>query len=137
MFISAICRQSAVCKCHTLCKHLRDCSRLFCCLFKKFVFLNVLQSDNNSNTVYVLGHKIFNTFWAFLRAHFNPRLTTRAKMGLSQAQNILIFMPTNINSIIVLVLHFLSLVTPHELRISKYYCSVINHGNHVTHSVLN
>ena len=38
-------------------------------------------------------------FWALLRAHFNPRLTARAKMSLSRAQNI--FMPANINSIVL------------------------------------
>ena len=43
-----------------------------------------------------------NIFWALLRAHFNPRLTARAKMSLSRAQNI--FMPANINSKIVLFL---------------------------------
>ena len=41
-----------------------------------------------------------NMFWALLRAHFNPRLTARAKMSLSRAQNI--FMPANINSIVLL-----------------------------------
>ena len=41
-----------------------------------------------------------NTFRALLRAHFNSCLTARAKMSLSQAQNI--FMPTNINSIVLL-----------------------------------
>ena len=41
-----------------------------------------------------------NIFWALLRAHFNPRLTAWAKMSLSQAQNI--FMPSNINSIVLL-----------------------------------
>ena len=41
-----------------------------------------------------------NIFWALLRAHFNPHLTARAKMGLSRAQNI--FMPANINSIVLL-----------------------------------
>ena len=41
-----------------------------------------------------------NVFWALLRAHFNPRLTAAAKMSLSQAQNI--FMPANINSIVLL-----------------------------------
>ena len=41
-----------------------------------------------------------NIFWALLRAHFNPRLTARAKMSLSRAQNI--FMPANINSIVLL-----------------------------------
>ena len=34
-----------------------------------------------------------NIFWALLRAHFNPRLTARAKMSLSRAQNI--FMPAS------------------------------------------
>ena len=42
-----------------------------------------------------------NVFWALLRAHFNPRLTARAKMSLSRAENI--FMPANINSIVLLL----------------------------------
>ena len=42
-----------------------------------------------------------NIFWALLRAHFNPRLTARAKTSLSWAQNI--FMPTNINSVVLLL----------------------------------
>ena len=37
-----------------------------------------------------------NIFWALLRAHVSPRLTARAKMSLSRAQNI--FMPANILS---------------------------------------
>ena len=41
-----------------------------------------------------------NIFWALLRAHFNPRLTARAKMSLSRAQNT--FMPANINSIVLI-----------------------------------
>ena len=41
-------------------------------------------------------------FLALLRAHFSPRLTARAKMSLSRAQNI--FMPANINSIVLLKL---------------------------------
>ena len=41
-----------------------------------------------------------NIFWALLRAHFNPHLMARAKMSLSRAQNI--FMPSNINSIVLL-----------------------------------
>ena len=41
-----------------------------------------------------------NMFWALLRAHFNPRLTAQAKMSLSRAQNM--FMPANINSIVLL-----------------------------------
>ena len=40
-----------------------------------------------------------NIFWALLRAHFNPRLTDRAKMSLSRVQNII--MPANINSIVL------------------------------------
>ena len=42
-----------------------------------------------------------NIFWALLRAHFNPRLTARAKMSQSRAQNL--FMPANINSIVLSV----------------------------------
>ena len=41
-----------------------------------------------------------NIFWALLRAHYNCRLTTRAKMILSRAQNI--FVPANINSVVSL-----------------------------------
>ena len=40
-----------------------------------------------------------NIFWALLRAHFNPRLTARAKMSLSRAQNM--FMLANMNSIVL------------------------------------
>ena len=43
-----------------------------------------------------------NIFWTLLRAHFNPCLTAQAKMSLSRAQNI--FMPANINSIVLLYL---------------------------------
>ena len=42
-----------------------------------------------------------NIFWALLRAHFNPRLKARAKLSLSRAQDI--FMPANINSIVLLL----------------------------------
>ena len=41
-----------------------------------------------------------NMFWALLRAHFNPHLTAQAKMSLNRAQNM--FMPVNINSIVLL-----------------------------------
>ena len=41
-----------------------------------------------------------NIFWALLRAHFNPHQTARAKMSLSRAQ--IIFIPANINSIVLL-----------------------------------
>ena len=47
-----------------------------------------------------------NIFWALLRAHFNPRLTARAKMSLSRAQNI--FMPANMNSIVLLIPIFIN-----------------------------
>ena len=53
----------------------------------------VLVNTNNSN-------RASNIFWALLRAHFNPRLTARAKTSLSRAQNI--FMPASINSIVLL-----------------------------------
>ena len=42
-----------------------------------------------------------NIFWALLRAHFNSRLTARAKMSPSRAQNT--FMPANINAIVLLL----------------------------------
>ena len=41
-----------------------------------------------------------NIFWALLRAHFNPCLMARAKRSLSWPQNI--FMPANMNSIVLL-----------------------------------
>ena len=44
-----------------------------------------------------------NIFWAILRAHFNPGLVARAKMNPSRAQNI--FMPKNINSIVILLIN--------------------------------
>ena len=40
-----------------------------------------------------------NMFLALLRAHFNPRYA-RAKMILSRAKNI--FMPANVNSVVIL-----------------------------------
>ena len=40
-----------------------------------------------------------NMFLALLRAHFNPRYA-RAKMILSRAKNV--FMPANVNSIVIL-----------------------------------
>ena len=67
--------------------------RLFCCLlYSIFYFLIALQSDNNSNTILFMFLDI-NIFWAHLRACFNPDLTARAKMSLTQVQNI--FMPPN------------------------------------------
>ena len=55
-----------------------------------FYFLNALQSDNNSNTVCVLGHKY---------VCIKPCLMAWAKVSLSRAQNI--FMPTNMNSVVL------------------------------------
>ena len=40
-----------------------------------------------------------NIFRALLKAHFSPSLAARAKMSPSRAQNI--FMPANINSIVI------------------------------------
>ena len=70
--------------------------RVFCCHFSSFYFLNALQSDINSNRVYVLGHEYV---LGPSQTHFSPRLAARAKMSLSRAQNI--FMPANINSIVI------------------------------------
>ena len=78
-----------------------------------------------------------NIFWAFLRAHFNPRLATRAKMSLSQAQNT--FMPANINSIVLLELqpefHFyLSLALRYLLDRSQEASAIpsCRHGNELS-----
>ena len=60
---------------------------------------NARQSDNNSNRVYVLGHKYV---LGPAQTHFSPRLAARAKMSQSRAQNI--FMPANIKSIVILLL---------------------------------
>ncbi len=59
-----------------------------------------LYTYYNSNTVDVLGHKyVFGPS----QTHFNPRCA-RAKMSLSRAKNI--FMPANINSIVLLYFKF-------------------------------
>ena len=52
---------------------------------------------DNSNRVYVLGHK---HVLGPSQAHLSPRLADRAKTSLSRAQNM--FMPANINSIVLL-----------------------------------
>ena len=90
-------------KSHSTCKYSRDCSDCFVqfvVMSFSFYFLNALQSDINSNRVYVLGHKYV---LGPSQAHFSPRLAARAKMSLSRAQNI--FMPANINSIVIFVFH--------------------------------
>ena len=57
----------------------------------------------SSNVIVVVQFMFsgINIFWALLRVHFNPRLMARAKMSLSRARNI--FMPANINSIVLLL----------------------------------
>ena len=73
---------------------MRDCSDSFVVIFSVFIL------SMPSKVIIIVIEFMFlgiNMFWALLRAHFNPRLTARAKMSLSRAQNI--FMPTNVNSI--------------------------------------
>ena len=60
----------------------------------------MLQSP--SNIIIIVIELMFlgiNTFLSLLRPHFNPRYA-RAKMNLSRAKNI--FMPANINSIVII-----------------------------------
>ena len=80
---------------------MRDCSDSFVVIFSVFI-LSV-----PSKVIIIVIEFMFlgiNMFWALLRAHFNPRLTARAKLSLSRAQNI--FMPVNINSIVLLYLRY-------------------------------
>ena len=70
--------------------------------FFSLYILNALQSDNNSNTIiYVL---VQNIFWTSLRAPFNPCVMAQDKMSLSQTQKI--FMPMNINSMVLVSIVF-------------------------------
>ena len=72
--------------------------RLFCFhLFSVFIFSMSSKVIMRVIQCMFLG---INIFGALLRAHFNRRLTARAKMSLSRAQNI--FMLANINSIVLL-----------------------------------
>ena len=59
----------------------------------------------------------------FSQTHFSPRLAARAKMSLSRAQNI--FMPANINSIVILTLAGFRGSCPHSPRFKRItvYCS--------------
>lgn len=66
--------------------------------FFSFYFLDALQSDYNNTTVMFVG---INMFLVLLKAHFNPRPTTRPEMTLSQALNI--FVPAKINSLVYLL----------------------------------
>ena len=74
--------------------------RPFCCHFFSVYSFNALQSDNNSNRVYVLGHK-YKIILGPSQSSFKPSPNGSAKMSLSQAQNM--FMPANINSIVLLI----------------------------------
>ena len=67
----------------------------------------------NTNRVYVLGHKYV---LSPSQTHFSPRLAARAKMSLSRAQNI--FMPANINSIVILDLNIDNYLLPTQSSIS-------------------
>ena len=70
----------------------------------RFVIFSVFILSMPSKVIIIVIEFMFlgiNIFWALLRAHFNSRLTTRAKMSLSRAQNI--FMPAKINSIVLLL----------------------------------
>ena len=67
-------------------------------------FFSVFILSMSSKVIIIVIEFMFlgiNIFWALLRAHFNPRLTARAKMSLSRAQNT--FMPANMNSIVLLM----------------------------------
>ena len=74
-------------------------SNFYVVIFFSFYILSSLHRNSNSNTVGVLAFGI-NVFWPLRKVPFNLRLTARAKMSLSRAQNI--FMPANINSIVSL-----------------------------------
>ena len=73
---------------------------LFCCHFFSFFFSFFIFSVPSKVIQIVINFTDLgiNIFWDLLRAHFNPRLTARAKMSLSRAQNI--FMPANINIVV-------------------------------------
>ena len=69
----------------------------------------------SSKVMIILENFIFfgiNIFRALLRAHFNPRLTARAKMSLSRVP--IIFMPANISSIVLLTVLLIE-IGMHEL----------------------
>ena len=76
----------------------RDRPDRFVVVFFSFYFLDALQSDYNNTTVMFVG---IIMFLVLLKAHFNPRQTTRSEMTLSQALNI--FVPAKINSLVYLL----------------------------------
>ena len=61
-------------------------------------------------------------FLALLSAHFNPRYA-RAKMILSRAKNI--FMPANVNSIVIILFLLLFFKKNFFRMISRHYCKAI------------
>ena len=90
--------------------------RVFCCHFFS------VYSSMPSKVIIVIEFMFFdiNIFWALLRAYFNPRLTAPAKTSLSQAQNI--FMPVNINSIVLFLKLFMNYKykADTKLHVSQY-----------------
>ena len=62
------------------------------------ICISILEEFYYNNRVYVRGHKYV---LGPSQTHFSPRLAARAKMSVSQAQNI--FMPKNINSITIII----------------------------------
>ena len=71
--------------------------RQLCCHFFQVLFSHCPPKEIITVTQFMFAGT--NIFWALLRPHFNPRPTARAKMSLCRAQNM--FMPANINSIVL------------------------------------
>ena len=72
-------------------------SDFFVVIFSVFIF------SMPSKVIIIVIEFMFlgiNIFWALLRVHFNLRLTAGAKVSQSRAQTI--FMPANMNSIVLL-----------------------------------
>lgn len=67
------------------------CSDCYVVTFFGFYFIDALQSDSNSDAVYVLQR-----FFGLLKSHFNPCFAVGAKMSQSGPQNT--SMPTYIHS---------------------------------------
>ena len=87
----------------------RACSEILCRPFLSKEVSDVDMACSNS----MAGGKVHVRFAATSETHlgrpksgdhFNPRLAARAKMSLSRAQNI--FMPANINSIVILTINW-------------------------------
>ena len=95
-------------------------------LFFSFYFLNALHSGTNSNTVYVLEHKI-NIYLTLLRVHFNPCLMAWAKMSLSGAHNM--FMPANIN-LLCFIMGTFGLVSIYDLKEGRRINDIIDNFLH-------